>query len=76
MESKEQVKIAYDKRHGGPYDRGTADSYYERGCHPHFFKGATYATPEIEQKDMTGDEIKAYMQGYKDNEESGERKQW
>ena len=25
-----------DKRHGGPYDRGSADSYYQRGEDPHY----------------------------------------
>ena len=25
----------WDDRHGGPYDRGGADSYYRRGCKPH-----------------------------------------
>ena len=27
----------WDKRHGGPYDRGGADSYYRRGCRPHYY---------------------------------------
>ena len=28
----------YDKRHGGPFDRGGADSYYRRGMNPHITK--------------------------------------
>jgi len=30
-----------DARHGGPYDRGSADSYYQRGYNPHYYKGDT-----------------------------------
>ena len=26
----------YDERHGGPWDRGSADSYYGRGSNPHY----------------------------------------
>lgn len=36
-----------DHRHGGPYDRGSADYYYGRPFNPHYFKGATYASEEI-----------------------------
>ena len=28
--------IQIDTRHGGPYDRGSADSYYRRPRNPHF----------------------------------------
>ncbi len=37
-----------DRRHGGPYDRGSADSYYRRPRRPHFFTEATYASDEID----------------------------
>ena len=30
--------VSYDARHGGPFDRGTADSYYSREFNPHYFK--------------------------------------
>ena len=26
--------------HGGPYDRGSADSYYGRGRDPHYYRWA------------------------------------
>ena len=68
--------MQYDKRHGGPYDRGSADSYYGRGRRPHYFLGATYSTPEVTEKDMTPDEIAAYDQGYDDNEADGNFKDW
>ena len=29
-----------NRRHGGPYDRGSADSYYRRPPRPHYFVGA------------------------------------
>ncbi len=50
----------YDTRHGGPYDRGSADSYYSRGYHPHYFEGATSTTPRVDLENMTAAEITAY----------------
>lgn len=63
----------YDRRHGGPYDRGSADRYYGRGFNPHFFKGDTHRSELVELKDMTADEITAYTVGFR--EETG-RKDW
>jgi len=54
----------YDERHGGPYDRGNADSHYEREYNPHYFTGATQSSPKVELKDMTSYEIVAYTAGY------------
>jgi len=59
----------YDPRHGGAYDRGSADSYYSRGFNPHYFEGATNTTPRVEMKDMTAAEITAYTAGFNDNEQ-------
>lgn len=59
-----------DERHGGPYDRGTADSYYGRGYNPHYFVGDSYNTPRVEMVQMTEFEIEEYAAGYKDNEEA------
>ncbi len=66
----------YDERHGGPYDRGSADSYYGRPYNPHFYAGATYSSPRIDLGAMTAEEITAYTAGYRDNEESGNHKNW
>lgn len=66
----------YDDRHGGPYDRGSADSYYGRPFNPHCFVGATYSTDEVKLEDMTAEEIAAYTAGYRDNEEAGDKKDW
>jgi hypothetical protein len=68
--------MEYDKRHGGPYDRGAADSYYGRGFNPHYYKGATYSSEKVESADMTAEEIEAYTAGYDDNEDSGDKKRW
>ena len=59
-----------DERHGGPYDRGTADSYYGRGYNPHYFVGDSYNSPRVEKASMTEFEIEEYSAGYKDNEEA------
>ena len=62
------MRSYYDARHGGPYDRGTADSWYRRGRTPHFFRGASYDSPKVEEKDMTAFEIKEYNAGFAENE--------
>lgn len=60
-----------DRRHGGPYDRGSADSYYRRPCVPHYYVGGTGSSELIPEDRMTPDEIEAYMAGFEDNESSG-----
>jgi hypothetical protein len=68
--------MVYDKRHGGPYDRGSADSYYQRGYNPHYFVGSTYQSDKVSLDSMTPAEITAYTKGYNDNEELGHYKEW
>ena len=68
--------MTYDDRHGGPYDRGGADSYYRRGFKPHYYSGASMQSEEIPEALMTPAEITAYTKGYNDNEEAGEFKDW
>lgn len=58
-------------RHGGAYDRGSADSWYRRDPNPHYFTGGTYQSAKIEEVDMSAEEIAAYNQGYADNEAAG-----
>lgn len=66
--------MEYDKRHGGPYDRGSAAAYYGREDErPHYYKGATYQRERVEEKDMTPEEVKAYLAGFM--QETG-RKDW
>lgn len=64
----------YDKRHGGPFDRGSADSYYGRPFNPHYYEGATYSTEKVTE--LTQEEVEAYTAGYEFNEECGDKKQW
>lgn len=66
----------YDERHGGAYDRGSADSYYGRGFRPHYFVGGTYTSEEVTQERMTAAEIAAYTAGYEDNEAEGNFKDY
>ena len=69
-------KTQYDTRHGGAYDRGSADSYYSRGYTPHYYVGATSTSLRVEMKDMTAAEIVAYTVGFNDNEMFGDKKEW
>jgi len=65
-----------DKRHGGPYDRGSADSYYQRGPCPHYYVEGTMNSDRVEEKNMTKQEIAEYMQGFDDNEKINNFKDW
>ena len=51
----------FDKRHGGPFDRGSADSYYQRPFDPHFYKGASGASERVGVDEMTEEEVVAYV---------------
>lgn len=62
----------YSKRHGGPYDRGSADAYYRRSPEPHYFEGDTYSSKRISESEMTAEEIKAYLKGYEEEEDRKE----
>ena len=55
-------------RHGGPFDRGSADSYYRRGTNPHYFVDGTYMSDRISKEQMTQEEIDQYYAGYEYNE--------
>lgn len=64
------------RRHGGPYDRGRADSYYRRPFDPHYFVGDTYSSPRVSAADMSAAETAAYARGFADNEREGDFKDW
>jgi hypothetical protein len=66
----------YDDRHGGPFDRGAADSYYGRPSEPHYYVGATGTSERKDSSDMTIEEIQAYWAGYQYNEQFGDKKDW
>jgi hypothetical protein len=63
-----------DTRHGGPYDRGSADSYYRRGRNPHYYKGATGRSELVAE--LTQQELAEYNLGFDENEASGNFKEW
>ena len=66
----------YDTRHGGPWDRGSADSWYSRPFEPHYFVEGTHTSTRVEQAAMTTEEIRAYSAGYSWNEEHGGKKDY
>lgn len=68
--------MSYDKRHGGPWDRGSADSYYGRTFSPHYFVGDTHQSDMVSMSKMTAEEITAYTAGFNYNEEFGGKKEW
>jgi hypothetical protein len=70
------ITPAVQKRHGGAWDRGSADSYYRRGAKPHYYKGATYSSEIVTEESMTAEEIAAYYAGYEWNEKLGDFKNW
>lgn len=63
-------------RHGGPWDRGSADSYYRRGSNPHFYVGASMQSDRIGRDDMTEEQILEYYAGFAYNEAQGDYKEW
>ena len=71
-----ETRNNYDQRHGGPFDRGSADSWYHRPRSPHFYEGDTGSSRRIETAEMTADEVRAYIAGYQWNEQFGGKKDW
>lgn len=63
-----------DRKHGSPFDRGAADSYYGRPRRPH--KGGVGGGSGERIEDLTPEEIEAYHAGYDENERYGDKKQW
>ena len=63
-------------RHGGAFDRGSADYYYSRPYAPHYFIGDTYNSPKVEESSMTEEEVAAYQAGWDDAEAHGDGKEY
>jgi hypothetical protein len=70
------ITPAVQKRHGGAWDRGSADSYYRRGAKPHYYLGGTHMSDIVTEERMTAEEIAAYYAGYEWNEKLGDFKNW
>lgn len=65
-----------DKRHGSPYDRGEADSYYKLPPDPHYYKGEVCMSEVVKYKDMSLEEIYEYYLGYNDNQRAKNFKEY
>ena len=65
-----------DSRHGGAFDRGSADSWYSRPRNPHFFLAESYTSQEVGVRDMTAEQVEAYLAGYAYNERFGGKKSY
>ena len=61
-------------RHGGAYDRGSADYYYHRAYSPHYYAKDTGTSERI--TDLTESEIRSYAKGWNDAESAGDQKDW
>lgn len=61
-------------RHGSLYDRGSADSYYGRSPDPHYGGVGGDSGPRLSVVD--GASVSEYMAGYRDNEQSGHKKDY
>ena len=64
----------FDKRHGGAWDRGAADSYYRRPYEPHKYVAGTYTSERVESLSAT--DLAAYKAGWNYNEELGDFKDY
>jgi len=62
------------ERHGGLFDRGSADSYYGRPPEPHWYPGGTGHGEPV--RVLNDSEIAEYWAGYDYNEQYGDRKSW
>lgn len=62
--------MQYPEKHNSPFDRGGADSYYNRPRDPHKWVESKKIT------DLTDEEIEAYNAGYDENEKYGDKKDW
>jgi hypothetical protein len=64
----------YNSDHGSFFDRGAADSYYNRPRDPH--RGGVGGDSGERVAAMNVDELEAYHAGYNYNEEFGDKKNW
>ena len=61
-------------KHGSPFDRGSADSYYHRPVDPHYYPLGTGNGERV--TDLTPEQIQEYLNGYAWNEAHGDKKNW
>lgn len=65
-----------NNKHGSPYDRGSADSYYRRGPEPHWYPEGTYKGERVTEERMTAAQIAEYHAGFNFNEKMQNFKEW
>ena len=53
-----------NRKHGSPYDRGSADRYYQRKFEPHYYPDGTGKGLRVTAELMHRDELKEYSLGY------------
>lgn len=59
------------------YDRGKADSYYRRPPEPHYYTEDGLLSPtNTKVTNLTAAELEAYTNGYKDNTNEGDFKDY
>lgn len=75
VNKQEDIKL-FDTRHGGAFDRGSADSWYSRPPEPHYYVGETYRSNKVTEYNMTEKELSDYYAGYSWNEQFGGKKDW
>ena len=68
--------MIFDRTHGSPFDRGSADSWYSRPQEPHWYPEGTGFGQRVESKDMSMAELRAYFAGYEYNEKFGGKKDY
>jgi hypothetical protein len=63
-------------KHGSPFDRGSADSWYSRSRDPHKGGVGGDSGPRVPTFELTAQEIWEYQAGYDWNEQFGDKKNW
>ena len=75
MSDFDEIDLKDRERHGGPFDRGGAESYYGRPINPHWWPNGTGHGFYIPLKE--GDEgYDEYMAGYRENSDAKNFKDW
>jgi hypothetical protein len=68
--------VTYTVRHGCPFDRGMADSWYSRKVDPHYWSAETGSSERIGRSEMTEEQVAEYVAGYSYNEYMGGKKDY
>jgi hypothetical protein len=72
----QEALVAYDRSHGSPFDRGSADSYYNRPLDPHWYPEGSYNGERVDATHMSNRQLREYRAGYAYNEQFGDKKDY